>query len=403
MKNKFRICTLVILIMIAGACKKIDLDITPLQKDKLTGVVQKGPLNNGSTVMISELNNELVQTGKTLTSTIEDANGLYEIDNIEFISQYVLLTASGFYFNEVAGKYSYAQITLSALSDLSDKNSLNINVITSLEKNRVEYLVADGMDFDDAKIQALHEILAIFEIEAEEVTDAEMLEISGDNEGSAVLLAVSAMLQGYRTAAELSLFLANLSTDLKKDGTLDDPDLQGSLIEHAKSLNLPKIRENLEDYYNGLDLDYTIPDFETYITHFIESSDYEPMLINYPENGLYGRNVLNENALNDTLVSGESYSFAAQLPANGSVKIVLKNGSWGYVGSTNINWAISSYDHDNKTQTFTSVQDGEDCDLKVIFDRDTGQTNLVTVEFYEFEAESPTRVRYLAHEDPDSR
>ena len=43
----------------------------------------------------------------------------------------------GFYFNEISNSLSEAQLTLFALSNLSGKTSLNVNILTHLEKNRI--------------------------------------------------------------------------------------------------------------------------------------------------------------------------------------------------------------------------------------------------------------------------
>ena len=376
------------------SCNDEKQDITPIKKEKITGFAQKGPFNNGSSVLISELNSEFVQTGKTITSNIENNQGLYEIDNIEFISQYVILTVNGFYFNEILGNNSFAQLTLSAISDLSDKNSLNVNVLSSIEKERVEFLIFEGMDFKEAKNQAMNEILGIFEIDATLNLESETLDISRDSEGNANLLAISSILQGYRSTADISLLLANLSTDIKTDGILDDLTVRSDLLLHAKSLNLTSIRTNLEEHYNRLGIDCSIADFESYVHHFLENTDYEPHLIEYPEFGNYGRNIL--YMPEDTIITEQDYSLAANLPENGTLKIVLKNGIWGISKTSSVNWNISDFDDTNKSQTFTSSQAGQDCDLKIIFPTDSLGNNYTEIEYYEFNSLYPTHVKYIS-------
>lgn len=392
MKEIIRFSLLLILITVLTNCNDDTSDTTHLTKDKITGFAQKGPFNNGSSVFISELNSDFVQTGKNITSSIENNKGLYEIDNIEFISQYVNINVNGYYFNEISGDNSTSQLTLYAISDLSDKNSLNINVLSHIEKERVEYLISEGISFDEAKNQALQEILEIFEIDMPDNIESESLDISQEGEGNSILLAISSICQGFRSTADLSLLLANLSTDIKTDGILDNPSIKVDLISHAKSLNLVAIREKTENHYDDLGISYSIPNFEEHIQYFIENTDFESVdLIEYPEYGYYGENILHLEK--DTFRTGQYYCLAANLPDNGSLKIIIKNvGSFiGYVASTNTNWTISST---NNSPTYTSIQSGTNCDLEVTFSMDSLNLNEnALIEYYEFGATEPTRIK----------
>ena len=109
---------------------------------KVSGYVQKGPYLNGTNITISELSTQLDPTGKIFTSQIIDNQGTFEITNVELASHYVELKADGFYFNEVTNKNSTSQLTLFALSDLSDKTSLNVNILSTLEKNNHNKIAA---------------------------------------------------------------------------------------------------------------------------------------------------------------------------------------------------------------------------------------------------------------------
>ena len=387
---------LVIILLCLVSCTKDDdkTDITPISKEKITGFAQKGPFNNGTSILLSELNSDFNQTGRNITSNIKNNQGSYEIDNIEFISQYVLINANGYYFNEITGDNSSSQLTLYALSDLSDKNSLNINILSHLEKARVEYLLSEGKSFWEAKSQALREILEIFEMDKPDDTESENLDISRAGEGNSILLAISVIFQGYRSTADLSLLMANFITDISSDGVLDDPAVQSDLISHAQSLNLSAIRENIESHYNDIGMEYSIPDFEEHIQHFIDSSDFEiEGLIEYPVTGNYGENILCLGK--DTFRPDQDYSFAANLPENGSLKIIMKNGLWYYAVSSPVNWVISEYNFSERSQVFTSIQNGVNCDLRLLFGNDSLNQNDIVIEYYEFNSEEPTRIKSI--------
>jgi hypothetical protein len=367
-------------------------DNITITKERVTGFVQKGPFINGTSITVSELNSELVPTGRNFNSQILDNKGTFEIENVELSSQYIELKADGFYFNEILGESSSAQLTLYALSDLLDKTSLNINVLSNLEKTRVEYLISRQYSFEEAKKQAQSEILQIFSIDKPDIKSSELLDISKEGDDNAILLAISVILQGYRTEAELSEFLANISTDIREDGTLTSPSLGTYIINHAKILNLPKIRENIEKRYLDMGVITVIPDFEKYVNLFINNTEYEfTYLIEYPEFSDYGENILYIGK--DSIDANKKYSMAANLPIGTSLKIIMKGGLWFYqvLPQGPVNWNVSVYNDVEKSQIFTSVESGKKCDLIIEFPH---QYDIV-IEYYENESTDPTRIKDL--------
>ncbi|MFY9161422.1 MAG: hypothetical protein WAN96_02850, partial [Paludibacteraceae bacterium] len=51
-------------------------------------------------------------------------------------------------------KTANAQLTLNAIADLQDAATLNVNILSHLEKPRITYLMSLGNDFASAKTQA---------------------------------------------------------------------------------------------------------------------------------------------------------------------------------------------------------------------------------------------------------
>lgn len=271
----FQLFQLIVLILFFVSCEN-EMDVNSgLSLEKVSGYVQKGPFLNGTAITISELSSDLIPTGKNYPSQILDNKGSFEVKNVELSSHFVELKADGFYFNEVLNNNSSAQLTLFALSDLTNKASINVNVLSTLEKARVGYLISNGSNFSDAKKQAQSEILAIFEIEKASMSESELLDITKSGDDHAILLAISVILQGNSTVPDFSEFLANISTDIREDGVLNSLTLGSALINNANALNLVQIRKNLEDRYETLGLVVNIPDFEKYINQFIGSTDFE--------------------------------------------------------------------------------------------------------------------------------
>ncbi len=366
------------------------------RKEQISGYVQKGPFLIGTSIILSELDSDLSQTGKTFTTDIGNNQGAFEISNIGLSSTFVEIIADGFYFNELQGKNSPAQLTLSAVSDISDKSTLNVNVLAHLEKDRLLKLVSEGMSFPEAKKQAREEILKAFRIEKSDIKEFELLNIAEEGEDNAILLAVSVMLQGHLSVADMSELIGKLNADLKEDGILDDPSIGTSLINNAKLANLGAVRANLEERYADLDLDVTIPEFETHVQYFIENSGYVFDLFPvYPKISEYGLNVLYLET--DTFYTSEELSLAAELPEGTSLKVILKGGLWFYrvLPEGPVNWDIARYDELSKEQVFTATGPGDKSDVKIMFDVPPGGTRTFTIEYYENGDETPTRIREI--------
>ena len=146
---------------------------------------------------------------------------------------------------------------------------------------------------------------------------------------------------------------------------------------------------------------FEIPEFEKYLSMFLENSEYEKTtLISYPENGMYGENILFKD--NIEMASNIKYSMAAELPQANNLKIRLSGGMWYYQVLPNPprNWEVSTYDQNAKTQTFTSLEPGADCDLEIRFappkvvDDSINEPHItndyIKVEYFENMSSTPT-------------
>ncbi|HPR31509.1 MAG TPA: hypothetical protein PLK12_05420 [Prolixibacteraceae bacterium] len=296
-------------------------------KELITGYVQKGPFIIGTSISISEFDENLSQTGRNFNSQIIRNDGSFEIRNITLQNNLIEIKADGFYFNEVEGQISENRLTLYALSDILEQNSINVNVITTLEKARTEYLTGQGLSFFEAKKQAQKEVLAVFEIEKDDMRFSERLNIADSGDDDAILLALSIILQGNRTVAELTELLAKLSLDLRDNGVVDDISLGSALINSAKVISLSDIRDNIEKKFGELGIETTLPDFESRINHFIDNTPFPFTLgIHYPYDGKYGRNILSLSE-GETIASPAHYSLKALLPEGFSLRIHVKQTS----------------------------------------------------------------------------
>jgi hypothetical protein len=399
MKNII-VITLLATTILFFSCKKKDKEDTTtptFTKDKISGVSQKGPFLNGSSLTVYELDEYFAQTGKSFNTQILDNLGSFELSNITLLTHYAKLKADGYYYNEINNTNSIGPITLYALSDLSNKNTVNVNLLSTLEVSRVEYLIGNGSTFSDAKHLAQQEILNMFFIHKSFMSESELLNISVDGDDNAILLAISLVLQGYRTEAELSQLLGDIATDIRTDGILNSASLGSALINGAKLFDTTQIRSNIENKYSSLGITTVIPHFEKYIKQFLDSCTYTfTNYITFPDNGAYGINILNTK--DSIFTMGGNYSCCANLPVGTNLKIFYQEDTVGTPGMANIAYETSSVDGwvdiSPPWRTFKSSKCGL-IDLHVNTITYNGSPGITTFYFYENNSVTPTRTKKI--------
>lgn len=357
----------------------------------LSGAIQKGPFLNGTSVQITELEKNLIPTGKNFSSQIENNAGLFQLPAIQFSSQYVELKADGYYYNEIANVPSTSPITLYALSDITNKTTVNANIFTTLERPRVKNLMGEGSSFNAAKKTVYQEIINIFNFPEDSLKNSEDLDISSDGKENAKLLSMSLILQGHRTEAELSELVSNISFDIQEDGILNSTSLGSKLINDARLFDLQAIRQNLESRYSDLGSDFVIPNFEEYIDQFVSNTTFEiTNIIEYPASYEGKSNILNQQV--DIVPSDTDRVMYAILPRGTSLKVIitsLTSNTWFFEDSetSGFSWG----DYINGSRTFTSTRTGE----LILIVRIVGPTK---VEVYENNEESPSFVKEMTME-----
>ena len=235
---------------------------------QVAGVSQKGPFVKGSSVTVQELRNgtTLAQTGRSFKGKIASDKGDFSVMVDSLVSQYALLEVNGYYYNEITGDKSGSVIALNALTDLSDRDNVNINLLTHLEYDRVVNLVLDGMTVKEAKLQAEKEILGVFYVDGE-YDEFENMDIFKKGDGNAALLAISVLLQGDRREGSLVELLFNVDMAIASRGSWEDKQTRIDIADWAESQDLnkglEKIRANVEGWNNG-----DVPGFENYVRNF---------------------------------------------------------------------------------------------------------------------------------------
>ena len=250
-----------------------DSERVAISLDSLVGYTQKGPFLKGSTVYLHELSDgrTLKQTNGNFTSNIARDDGRYKFNARDLVSQYAMVVVDGYYRNEVTGVSSNASIRLKAITDMRKHSSVNVNILTYLEFERVYHLVTrDHKTVKAAKRQAQKEILNLFHIGLDKETDAEDMDVFGDSDADAALLAISILLQGNRTESELMALLSEISNAIVENGKWEGDradTIRAQMADWVFGQNLPQIRKNVEGW--GLNKGGTVGNFERIIENFI--------------------------------------------------------------------------------------------------------------------------------------
>ena len=253
----------------AGIYAVKDLDVA--------GVSQKGPFATGSVVNVQGVDCKTLElTGESFEGSVKSDKGDFAIDGVNLKSSCALFEVTGYYLNEVTGKESSEKISLKALTDLSDRKTVNVNLLTHLEYERVKHLVTEKeMAFAEAKKQAEKEVLATFGAAgvADKVSEFESLNIFESGDGNAALLAVSVMMQGDANVIGLTELLEMFNIVFAKNGMWSN-DVMEKIAEWASTAKengqLEVIRKNIKNW------NYTdeIPAFEKYVEDFAENYEF---------------------------------------------------------------------------------------------------------------------------------
>ncbi len=296
-----------------------DLDLAP-GIVQLNGSVEKGPFVLGSSITISPVDALGNPSGQQFTTqTINDMGEF----SIQFeASGFVSLEGSGFYYNELTGGLSSANLTLRAYYEIVSDGVQNahLNLLTHLTYNRVKTLVQSGTDIADAIAQAEDELVAALPIGPPDFSlDDPAIELTlqgGDTIENAYLFAVSSVLvtaAAKRTSgsmdANLQEIINSISADLAPDGELE----QARIQELADAQVLPRepgfplvlgetlipsiIKANLQARFDTLGSNAVVPDLDR-----ILDSDFDT-IVNADDNCWFvaneGQDDTNDNGFGD--------------------------------------------------------------------------------------------------------
>ena len=260
---------------------------TPLsEKRSLSGLALKGPFLKGATVSVQEMDSDyFLPVGAESVGKVENDSGRYSVEFGEFASPFVLLKASGYFRDELTGEQSKSPISLYALTNISERDSANVNLLTHLAYKRALYLsVKENLALEKAQRQAEREVLALFYIKGD-FAPAEDLSIFGSDDGNAALLAMSILVSGAleeedagsftlknpksgNEDSKLSRRISDIAADIEKDGEWNDARTIVKIADWAEKQSQEGGLDSIRKTLTAWKLSKIIPAFEKHVNNF---------------------------------------------------------------------------------------------------------------------------------------
>ena len=234
----------------------------------ILGAAQKGPFKFDSPLTLREVllhDDALTYTGREYIDEISSNKGDFVIPKVNLVYPYAVLEVRGQWRNEISGEWSKDSMTLRALTDLTSRTEVNINLLTHLEYDRAVQLVNKGYSVFAAKKQAEYEIMTAFgfatTVEYSEDLKTFVPSTSTNHDVNATLMAISLLFIGDRSEAEIQKAIADFKQDMAGDGEWNDAQTKADMADWAEGFDGGSVRANVKSW-NILD----IPAYENYLT-----------------------------------------------------------------------------------------------------------------------------------------
>lgn len=239
--------------------------------DSLTGFAQKGPFLKGGKVTLYELRDSvtLEKTGRSYIGEVLNDSGYYKILNVELSSRYAIVTAKGFYFSETSSDNPSEPVELNALVDLLERKTVNVNLLTHFEAERVKNLVQHKkMDVQSAKRQARNEIVNQFHVDTVEIISPfEDMNILGSTDADAFLLAMSIIISDNGNEPLLKI-LPEISNDMFRNGEWGNLEYRANVSDRFFFMDMMGMTQQFRGYMEYWNIPVTAPDYEKYLRIF---------------------------------------------------------------------------------------------------------------------------------------
>ncbi len=281
MMNKFLGAAAIAILMVAcsGSDDKSvaggttdDAGIVAVKDLNVAGLTQKGPFVKGSKVTVQGIDCKTMKlTDEIFEGEVKSDKGDFTVEGVTLKSTCAVLEVTGRYLNELSGKKSSEEITLRVLTDLENRKTVNVNVLTELEYGRAVYLVTEKKKaVADAKKRAGKEVLAAFGIKGD-FDKSEDLTIFEGGDGNAALLAVSVLMQAETDDAGLAKRMDKFTDSFAETGKWNDDETKAAIDGWRVSATADGTLDSIRKSVDGWEYADEVPPFEKYIEVFGDS------------------------------------------------------------------------------------------------------------------------------------
>lgn len=239
-----------------------DNDVTDSKPFIVKGMVAKGPLVKGSAIYFTILSETGEQEGLILNATTDDDMGRFSYKVTDVVAPNVVgkvckISATGYFYDEIADRLSNAPITLEALFRITDTavQDARINLLTHMTVKRTLQLMDSEMIFETAQAQAESELIdqmgVFYAPKGEDPKPAIQMDITADPYPLAVACIFNQA--AFNTAKDDAEFygkyqqlLNDTASDLT-DGVLTDK-IKEIIVAGEKNLDADACVANLKKY-----------------------------------------------------------------------------------------------------------------------------------------------------------
>jgi len=220
----------------------------------IKGVAELGPFKSGASLKVSSVDaSTMAVSASAVSGTVSSDLGTFTakgnltsaIASIEVSGKYLEFTMDG--VNETSG--------IRALVDLRNRKTANVNILTTLEYDRVVSLVGQGLSFTAAKARAEKEVIAALGLHSD-TTLFEDISLYDLNVSGANLLAISSIVLTERSASDVDALLKAVAADIGADGKWDDEVLRAELADLALYMDASYPGSVLADHNNNADIQF---------------------------------------------------------------------------------------------------------------------------------------------------
>ena len=189
------------------------------------GVVQKGPLEIGSLVTITQLDSLGKETSHKLQTKIVDKQGHFTFDipsSWKFVEgqSFISISAEGFYFDEFSGKKSINKTVLNSIS--SSLNTKSVNLLSHWIAKRTRSLLKQDSSLTVALKQSKTELNKIFGINNQQNLNLSQSEVNPADNALLLLLSGALMEVAQQSDINPQQVIDEIASDFSDDGVLNE-------------------------------------------------------------------------------------------------------------------------------------------------------------------------------------